>query len=86
MPQSQNIYEESLVDLNGWQLLSLPLESIGAGMGISHCCECVYIYSFECYAGSSIGGSWHPVNEAKFGRLMAFASAVRWEADLLIEI
>ena len=77
-PQSTCDYDETLVDLNSWQLIQFG--DVGSGMGISHCYPYAYIYSYESYSGSGICHSWHPVEEAKFGRMMAFAAAIRWDA------
>jgi hypothetical protein len=82
VPQSVDICDEALVDLNSRQLLCPEGSDIGAGMGVSHCYpECADVYSFECYAGRGIYHSWNPVSEAKFSRLMAYACAVRWDSE-----
>jgi hypothetical protein len=83
IPQSIDVYDEALVDLNSWQLLHPVTTDVGSGMGISHCYpEYAYVYSYESYAGSSICHSWCPVYEAKFGRVMAFAAAIRWDVEV----
>ena len=85
MPQIVDIYDESLVDLNAWQLLHPDGGDIGAGMGISHCYPgLAYIYSYESYTGTGICHYWHPVCEAKFSRLMAYASAIRWDSEVAV--
>ena len=82
-PQSIDNYDETLVDLNSWQLICLDGCDVGSGTGISHCYpQYAYVYSYESYAGSGICHSWHPVEEAKFGRLMAFAAAIRWDVEV----
>lgn len=83
MPQSTDIYNEALVDVNPWKLLRPKDLDVGSGMGISHCYpEYARVYNYECYSGSSMSGSWCPVAEANFSRLMAFAASIRW--DLMI--
>jgi hypothetical protein len=82
VPQSIDIYDEALVDMNSWNLICPEGSDIGAGMGISQCYpEYANVYSFECYSGSGICHSWHPVAEAKFSRLIAYACAIRWDAQ-----
>jgi hypothetical protein len=79
-PQANYTHDESLVDLNSWQLLSPVESSVGSGLGISHCYPGhAFVYSFECYAGTELGRSWCFHTEASFCRLLAYAIAVRWD-------
>ena len=87
MPQSTDIYDEALVDVNSWKLLCPKDLDVGSGMGISHCYpEYAWVYNYECYSGWSMSGSWHPVAEANFSRLMAFAASIRWDVMINEEL
>lgn len=81
MPQAECVHDEVLIDLNSWQLICFDCQDFGAGLGISHTYPVALVYSFECNAGTGIGCSWHPSSEAHFGRLMAYAAAVKWDAE-----
>lgn len=47
--------------------------------------EVTEVYSFECYGGNAIGQCWHPSTEANFGLIMAFAAAIKWDAEMTID-
>ena len=78
-----NTYQHQ-IDIKTCDLLRPQTLSVGSGMATSSDYpEFTLVYSYESYAGNGIYENWCPKEEALVSRLLAFASAVRWDVEVL---
>lgn len=76
-----NTYEHK-IDINSCDCLSPIFLDIGSAIAASSDYpEFTLISSFERYSGGNIYCGWCPKEETPMAQLLAYASAVRWDAE-----
>jgi hypothetical protein len=81
MPQTNEMCFSQLTYADDSRLIR-STANVGSGAVVSFVYpDVTVVYAFECYGGSLLSACWCPTSEHAFGRLMAFAAAVRWDAE-----
>lgn len=85
MPQHINdrfATDNGMTNANDCYLIHFDGADIGSGKVHSYVFpKYSSVYSFQCYSGDAIGSSWCLSEEANFGVAMAYAAAIRWDAE-----
>ena len=83
MPQSVfNHSDNGLTRSTECHLISPLSMDIGSGSCTSYAFpHYSIVYNYECHTGTPLCHSWCLTTEAQFGRLMAFAAAIRWDME-----
>ena len=83
MPQSVfNHSDNGLTRSTDCNLINPPSMIIGSGSCTSYVfSHYSIVYNYECYGGTPLCHSWCLTTEVQFGRLMAFAAAIRWDME-----